>query len=202
MKLYYAPAACSLAAHIALRETDSSFDLEKVDLLKHKTASGEDYYRINPKGYVPALKLDNGELLTEAGTVLQYIADQKPESSLAPKPGAMERYRLMEWINFISTEIHKGFGPLWNPSTPEATKETAKAQLGHRFDYVEKRLAEKQWLMGETFTIADIYLFTVVNWTNVHNIDISKWTKLKDFVARVARRPKVQEAMKAEGLGK
>ncbi len=202
MKLYYSPAACSLAAHIALRETDSSFDLEKVDLLKHKTAGGEDYYRINPKGYVPALKLDNGELLTEAGTVLQYIADQKPESSLAPKPGPMERYRLMEWINFISTEIHKGFGPLWNPSTPEATKETAKAQLGHRFDYVEKRLAEKQWLMGETFTIADIYLFTVVNWTNVHNIDISKWTKLKDFVARVARRPKVQEAMKAEGLGK
>lgn len=202
MKLYYAPAACSLAAHIALRETDSSFDLEKVDLLKHKTASGEDYYRINPKGYVPALKLDNGEPLTEVGTVLQYLADQKPESGLAPKAGTMERYRLMEWINFISSEIHKGFGPLFHDDTPEATQETAKEQLAKRFDYVESRLGKHAWLTADAFTIADIYLFTVTNWSNFHNIDLSKWPKLKDFMARVADRPKVREAMKAEGLGK
>jgi len=202
MKLYFAPGACSMAPHIALRETGATFDLEKVDLAQHKTASGEDYTKINPKGYVPALKLDDGGVLTEVGTVLQYIADRKPDSGLAPAMGTMERYRLMEWLNFISSEIHKAFGPFWKPDTPEATKQSAKAQLARRFDYVESRLGERPWLMGDRFTVADIYLFVVVNWTNFHNIDISKSSKLKDFMSRVAARPKVQEAMKAEGLVK
>jgi glutathione S-transferase len=191
-----------MAPHIALRETGANFDLEKVDLAQHKTASGEDYTKINPKGYVPALKLDDGGVLTEVGTVLQYIADRKPDSGLAPAMGTMERYRLMEWLNFISSEIHKAFGPFWKPDTPEATRQSAKAQLARRFDYVESRLGERPWLMGDRFTVADIYLFVVVNWTNFHNIDISKCPRLKDFMSRVAARPKVQEAMKAEGLVK
>ncbi|MGH8543884.1 MAG: glutathione transferase GstA [Gammaproteobacteria bacterium] len=198
MKLYYSPGACSLAAHIALRESGVTFELEKVGLEQHKTASGGDYYRINPKGYVPALKLDDGGVLSEAGVVLQYIADKKPESGLAPKPGTMERYRLMEWLTFISSEIHKTFTPFFYPEA--GSKDAAKAQLAKRFDYVEKQLAEKPWLMGDTFTVADAYLFVVTNWTNIHEIDLSKWPKLKDFMARVQARQKVQEAMKAEGL--
>lgn len=198
MKLYYSPGACSLAAHIALRESGVTFDLEKVDLVQHKTASGGDYYRINPKGYVPALKLDDGGVLSEAGVVLQYIADKKPESGLAPKPGTMERYRLMEWLTFISSEIHKTFTPFFHPEA--GSKDAAKAQLAKRFDYVEKQLAGKPWLMGDTFTVADAYLFVVTNWTNIHGIDLSKWPKLKDFMARVKARQKVQEAMKVEGL--
>ncbi len=198
MKLYYSPGACSLAAHIALRESGVTFDLEKVDLGQHKTASGGDYYRINLKGYVPALRLDDGGVLSEAGVVLQYIADKKPESGLAPKPGTMERYRLMEWLTFISSEMHKTFTPFFHPEA--GSKDAAKAQLAKRFDYVEKQLAEKPWLMGDTFTVADAYLFVVTNWTNIHEIDLSKWPKLKDFMARAQARQKVQEAMKAEGL--
>jgi len=198
MKLYYSPGACSLAAHIALRESGVTFDLEKVDLGQHKTASGGDYYRINPKGYVPTLKLDDGEVLSEAAVVLQYVADKKPESGLAPKPGTMERYRLMEWLTFISSEIHKTFTPFFHPEA--GSKDAAKVQLAKRFGYVEKQLAKKPWLMGDTFTVADAYLFVVTNWTNIHEIDLSKWPKLKDFMARVKARQKVQEAMKAEGL--
>jgi glutathione S-transferase len=200
VKLYFAPGACSLAPHIALRESGAAFDLEKVDLAQHRTASGEDYTKINPKSYVPALKLDDGGVLTEVGTVLQYLADRKPDSGLAPGMGTMERYRLMEWLNFISSEIHKAFAPLWKDDTPEATKQAAKTQLARRFDYVESHLGERPWLMGDKFTVADIYLFVIVNWTNFKNIDISKWGKLKDFMSRVAARPKVQEAMQAEGL--
>lgn len=200
MKLYYSPGACSLAAHIALRETGANFDLEKVDLGRHKTAGGEDYYSINPKGYVPALRLDDGSVLTEVGVVLQYVADQKPDSNLAPKAGTTERYRLMEWLTFISSEIHKAFTPFFHPEA--GSKEAATAQLAKRFDFVEKRLAEKPWLMGDAFTVADVYLFVVTNWTNLHKIDLSKWPRLKDFMARAAARPKVQEAMKAEGLVK
>ncbi|MGH8772354.1 MAG: glutathione transferase GstA, partial [Burkholderiales bacterium] len=180
MKLYYSPGACSLAVHIALRETNANFDLERVDLAKHETERGEDYTRINPKGYVPALKLEDGDVLTEVGVILQYLADRKPEFGLAPKAGSMQRYRLMEWLTFISSEIHKAFGPFWKPDTPQQTKDAAKAQLERRFDYVETRLAGKNWLMGDTFTVADIYLFVVTNWTNLHKIDISKWTNLKN----------------------
>jgi glutathione S-transferase len=132
--------------------------------------------------------------------VLQYLADRKPESGLVPGAGTMERYRLMEWLNFISSEIHKAFGPLWHGDTPEATKESAKAQIARRFDYVESRLGERPWLMGDKFTIADIYLFVVASWSRMKNIDLSKWPKLKDFISRVAARPSTKEAMKAEGL--
>jgi glutathione S-transferase len=200
MKLYYSPGACSLAAHIVLREGGFKFELDKVDLQTKKTAAGEDYLTVNPKGYVPALRLDSGEILTEAGTIVQYLADQKQALALAPKLGTMERYRLMEWINFISTEIHKGFGPLWKPNTPEVTREAAIETLGQRFTYLSEQLKNKQFLTGDKFTIADAYLFTVINWTNIHKIDLSKWPILQTFMTRVKARPQVQETLKAEGM--
>ncbi|MCU0805116.1 MAG: glutathione binding-like protein, partial [Burkholderiales bacterium] len=159
-----------------------------------------DFTNINPKGYVPALGLDDGSVLTEAGTVLQYIADRKPEAGLAPAAGTMERYRLMEWINFISSEIHKGFGPLWNPTTPDEVRKGAIAQLGKRFGYVANALGAKPYLMGEQFTIADAYLFTVLNWTSLHKVDLAPWPTLQAYMGRVAARPKVQETLRAEGL--
>ena len=157
MKLYYAPAACSLAPHIALEELGVSYDIVRVDLRTHKLANGTDYYTINPKGYVPVLELANGERLTEAAVILQYIADRKP-GVLAPAYGTMERYRLNEWLHFISTEIHKQFGPLWHAETPEATKATQRATIGKRFDLIEKTLAKQPYLTGSAFTIADAYL--------------------------------------------
>jgi glutathione S-transferase len=200
MKLYFVPGACSLAPHIVLREAGLSFDMDKVDPATKKTASGEDFNKVNPKGYVPTLKLDDGSVLTEAQVLLQYVADQKPEAGLAPKFGTMERYRLMEWLNFIATELHKGFGPLWNPQTPEAVRESTKANLAKRFDTLEAHFATKPFLMGDTFTIADGYLFTVVNWANFVKVDMSKWPKIGEFMGRVASRPAVQAALKAEGL--
>jgi glutathione S-transferase len=200
MKLYYAPAACSLAPHIVAREGGLKIDLEKVDLAAKKTATGEDFGKINPKGYVPALRLDNGEVLTEAATLVQYLADQAPQSGLAPANGTMERYRLQEWLTFVSSEIHKGFGPLWKPDTPEATKETARANLAKRFAYLDEQFAKRPYLTGERFTAADAYLFTVVNWTNFHKIDLKPYPNLKAFMDRVAARPAVREAMQVEGL--
>jgi glutathione S-transferase len=200
MKLYYAPAACSLAPHIVAREAGLKLDLEKVDLAAKKTETGADFGRINPKGYVPALRLDNDEVLTEAATLVQYLADQAPQSGLAPANGTIERYRLQEWLTFISSEIHKGFGPLWKPDTPEATKESAKANLAKRFAYLDGHLANRPYLTGERFTAADAYLFTVVNWTNFHKIELAPYTNLKAFMDRVAARPAVQQAMQAEGL--
>lgn len=200
MKLYYAPGACSLAAHIVAREVGLSFDLDKVDLGTKQTAGGEDYTQVNPKGYVPALKLADGQILTEAAVIVQYLADQKPQSGLAPTAGTLERYRLMEWLNFISSEIHKTYGPLWKPDTPEATKQSAKDLLGQRFDYLVDTLGAQPYLMGEGFSVADAYLFTVLNWTNIHHIDLGKWPALKDYRARIGERPRVKEAMKAEGL--
>ena len=200
MKLYYTPGACSMAADIALHEAGIAFTPERVDLATKKTAAGADFAQINPKGYVPALGLDDGSVLTEAGTVLQYIADRKPEAGLAFAAGTMERYRLMEWINFISSELHKGFGPLWNPKTPEEVRKGAIAQLGRRFDYVASALGTKPYLMGDRFTIADAYLFTVLNWTHVHKVDLAPWPTLQAYMGRVAARPKVQETLRAEGL--
>ncbi len=200
MKLYYAPGACSLAAHIVAREAGLSFDLDKVDLGKKQTEGGEDYTKVNPKGYVPALRLDDGQILTEASIIVQYLADQKPQSGLAPKAGTMERYRLMEWLNFVSSEIHKSYGPLWKPDTPEAAKQSAKDLLGQRFDYLADTLGAKPYLMGDAFSVADAYLFTVLNWTHIHNIDLGKWPALKDYMARIGERPMVKEAMKTEGL--
>ncbi len=201
MKLYYSPAACSLAPHIALEESGLSHELVRVDLRTHKLAGGTDYYTINPKGYVPVLELDSGERLTEAAVILQYIADRKP-GVLAPAYGTIERYRLNEWINFIATEIHKQFGPLWHAETPDATKATQRALLGKRFDLIEKTLAKQPYLTGSTFTIADAYLFTVVNWSGTLGVDLTPWPVLREFQARVAARPKVYAAMKAEHLVK
>jgi glutathione S-transferase len=200
MKLYYTPGACSLAPHIVAREAGLSIILEKVDLSKHLTETGENFRAINPKGYVPAIALKDGSLLTEAAAIIQYLADQQPDAGLAPANGTTERYRLIEWLTFISSEIHKGFGPLWNPATPEAVKAAAKDRLASRFAYLDEILAKQPFLMGEAFTIADAYLFTVVNWTNFHAIDISSFENLSAFQARVASRPKVQEALEAEGL--
>lgn len=200
MKLYFVPGACSLAPHIALREAGVQFDIVKVDPQTKKTDSGEDFNKVNPKGYVPAIKLDDGSVLTEASVLVQFAADQKPEAGLAPKQGTMERYRMMEWLNFIATELHKGFGPLWNPNSPEQVKEGAKANLSKRLDLLDAHFATHPFLMGDKFSVADGYLFTVLNWANFVKFDLSKWNKVGDFMGRVASRPKVQEALKAEGL--
>ena len=201
MKLYYAPGACSLAPHIALNEAGLAHDAIKVDLSKHQLADGTDYTTINPKGYVPLLEMNDGARLSEVAVLLQYIADRKP-GTLAPAFGTLERYRLMEWLNFIATEIHKQFGPLWDPTTPDATKARQRAKLATRFDYVAKTLSAHPYLTGDAFTIADAYLFTVVNWSGMLNVDLSPWPALQQFQARVAARPKVHATLVAEGLVK
>lgn len=200
MKLYFSPGACSMAPHIVAREAGYQFDLEKVDIPNKKTAGGEDFWKINPKGYVPALRLDDGELLTEVGVIIQYLADQKPESGLAPKAGTMERYHLMEAVNFAATEIHKQIGALFNPKMTPEMKAVQLGVIERRFNALEKALEGKQYVMGEKFSVADAYLFTVLNWTGMHKIDLGKWPNIKGFMARVAARPKVQETLKAEGL--
>ena len=201
MKLYYSPGACSLAPHIALHEAGVPFTPVKVDLRTHQLADGTDYYTINPKGYVPLLELDNGERLSEVAVILQYIADRKP-GTLAPAFGTFERYRLMEWLNFIATEVHKQYGPLFYPDTPEATKEKQRATLAKRFDLIAPTLAKQPYLTGESFTIADAYLFTVVRWAGVVKFDLSRWPALQQFQKRVAERPNVHAALKTEGLVK
>ena len=201
MKLYFSPGACSLAPHIVLSESGIAFDTVKVDLRTHQLADGTDYYTINPKGYVPLLELDNGERLSEVAVILQYIADRKP-GTLAPAYGTFERYRVMEWLNFIATEVHKQYGPLWYPDTPEATKEKQRATLAKRFDFIVMALAKQPYLTGESFTIADAYLFTVVNWSGMLKFDLSRWPALQQFQKRVAERPQVHAALKAEGLVK
>jgi len=200
MKLYYFPGACSLAAHIVLREAGFQFELDKVDLATHRTENGDDFYAVNPKGYVPALLLDDGQVLTEDQVILQYLADQRPASGLAPPPGSMERYRLMEWLAFLATEVHKSFGPLWNPDSPEAARQGAIALLSRRLGYLAGHLNDREWLFGGDFTIADAYLFTLLGWCNYHKIDLSQWSVLAGHSARVSARPAVQQAMKAEGL--
>lgn len=199
MKLYYAPAACSLAPHIALSEAGLPHQLVRVDLGAHRLPDGSDYLSVNPKGYVPVLELDDGSRLTEAAVVLQYIADRKP-GTLAPAFGSMERYRVMEWLNFIATELHKGFGPLWHADTPEAYRQTVVANLGKRFDYVAPILARQAYLTGESFTIADAYLFTILSWSKHLKVDLGRWPSLTRFLDRVAARPKVQDALRAEHL--
>lgn len=200
MKLYFAPGACSLSPHIVLRESGTQFDLEQVNNQEKKTKSGIDYWTVNPKGQVPVLELDNGERLTEGPVIVQYIADKKPDAGLVPPAGRPERYRVQEWLNFITSELHKSFGPIFRPTTPDAYKAISKENLGKRFDWLNKELAGRQYLMGDQFTVADAYLFTVLRWTSRIEIDLGKWPNLKAYVDRVAARPKVQEAMKAEGL--
>jgi glutathione S-transferase len=202
MKLYYAPGACSLSPHIVATEAGIPVELVKVDLGKHQTASGEDFMAINPKGYVPALRLDDGTVLTEGPAIVQYLADKNPASGLAPANGSIERYRLQEALNFIGTELHKNFGPLFNPATPDAAKEAQKATIAKKLAYLNDQLANKQYLMGDKFTVADAYAFTIVNWTNFVKIDLKPYPNLAAYMGRVGGRPKVQETLKAEGLMK
>ncbi|BDB28745.1 glutathione transferase GstA (plasmid) [Cupriavidus sp. P-10] len=201
MKLYYAPGACSLSPHIALLEAGLPFSIERVDLQRapHTMESGDDYRKINPKDYVPALSLDNGDRLTEAAVILQYIADCAPGRDLAPAFGTFERYRLQEWLNFISAELHKGFAPFWKPATSQEHKDAAWTRLSQRFDWLEQQLTDKDYLMGQ-FSVADSYLFTILRWTDHFKLSLARWPALKRYVSRVAGRPSVQQALKDEGL--
>jgi len=200
MKLFYSPGACSLSPHIVTREAGLKVDIEKVDTKAGKTASGADFRALNPKGYVPALQLDDGSVLTEGAVIVQYLADNKGDGQLAPKPGTPERYRLQEWLTYIATELHKSFGLLWNKNLAETTHTFAREGLEKKFDFLARNLEGKQFLYGDRFTVADAYLFTVLNWTNYLNIDLSRWKPVKSYVERIAARPAVKDAMRAEGL--
>ena len=200
MKLYYAPGACSLSPHIVALELGLPLDLVKVDISQGKLADGSDFSVINSKGYVPVLEFDDGQRLTEGPAIVQYLADRKPEAGLAPPAGSLERYRLQEWLNFITSEIHKQFSPLFNPALPDDWKQAARDALARRFDWLSTQLTGKSYLMGERFTVADAYLFTVLNWSSPTGIDRARWPVLQDDVARVAARPKGREALQAEGL--
>ncbi len=200
MQLYYSPGACSLASHIALKETGLPFEAVKVDIRAKKLANGEDYLQVTPKGYVPALRLDDGQVLTEGGAILPYIGDRAPASGLAPAAGTLERYRVHEWLGYVSSELHKNFSPLFAPGVTEEAKATAKTNLGRRFTFVQQALENREFLVGERFTVADAYLFTVLGWTRVVGIDLGEWPVLKAWHAKIAQRPAVQAAMRAEGL--
>ena len=198
MKLYYSPGACSLAPHLAMREAGIPVELQKVDL-KAKQYEGGDYKQVNPKGYVPAVETPDG-VLTEAPVILQYIADQKPESGLAPKAGDPARYKMQEMLNFITSEMHKGMGNFFNPALNDGWRQAVTDRLGMRLDWVAKQLEGKQYIMGDTFTVADAYLFTILNWAGPSKFDLSKWPTIVEYHKRVGARPKVQETLKAEGL--
>jgi glutathione S-transferase len=202
MKLYYAPGACSQAPHIVLREGQIPFELSKTDIRAKRTEDGGDYRKVNPKGAVPALQLDDGTVLTENAAILQYAGDLAPGSGLLPPIGDFDRYRVIEWLNYVATEMHKGFGPLWNPSSSEEVKEATRTVLGAKFDYLQQRIGDGPYLLGERFTLPDAYLFVVLSWTGIHGIDLSRWPGLAAYVKRVAERPAVQEALRAEGLAK
>lgn len=200
MKLYYFPGACSLAPHIVLREAGLPFELEKVDLGSRQTDTGADYRTVNPKGYVPALQLHNGDVLTEAPVVLQYIADQAPDRQLLPAAGTMARYRAIEWLNFIATEVHKTLGMLFKPGLPDETKQMLHALAGTRLDLIEKQLQGRDYLTGNQFSVADAYLTTVLGWSHLLQFDLARWPTVQSYLQRVAARPAVQAAMVAEGL--
>jgi glutathione S-transferase len=202
MKLYYSPSACSLSPHIVAREAGLALEIEKVDGAKKQTASGVDFWTINPKGYVPALQLDDGQVLTEGPAIVQYLADLKPEAGLAPRAGTPERYRLQEWLGYIGTELHKQFSPLFNPKTPEESKTMSREYLAKRIAFVEKSLEGKTYLLDEHFTAADAYLFTVLRWTKYTGVDISGFPHIGQFMERVGARPAVQAALEAEKAGK
>ncbi len=199
MKLYYSPGACSLSPHIVLCEAGLGHELVKVDLKTKKTEHGDDFNAINPKGYVPTLVTDDGEVLTEGPAIVQYLADLAPASGLAPAAGSMARVRLQEWLNFISTEIHKGFSPLFR-NAPAEWQEVVRSNLTNRFNHLAATLEKQPWLMGEQFSVADAYLFTVLNWSQWVKFDLSPWPALGAYLARVAARPGVQKALKKEGL--
>lgn len=200
MKLFYSPGACSLSPHIVAREAGIDLHLQKVDLKSKTIASEGDFFAINSKGYVPALEVDDGEILTEGPTIVQYLADRKPETGLAPPAGTMARYRLQEWLGFINSELHKTYSPLFKPSTPAETRAERLAYLGKRYAVVEKQLAGRPYLLGDKFTVADAYLFTVTHWAGTVKLDLSPFPSLRGFQERTAARPAVKAAMKAEGL--
>jgi glutathione S-transferase len=200
MKLYFSPAACSLSPHIALKEAGLAFEAVRVNTKTHQLADGTDYYTVNALGYVPLLELDDGTRLAEGPAIVQYIADQVPEKKLAPANGSLERYKLQSYLNFITSELHKALGGLFNPAMPEEAKQITKDKLASRLAWIDGELKDKQYLLGEQFTVADGYLFNVTNWAGLVKIDLAPYAHLNAFRARVAARPAVIEAMKAEGL--
>ena len=200
MKLYYSNGACSLSPHIVLRESGLPFELVRASTKTHALDDGTDYYTINPKGSVPLLELDNGERLTEGPAIVQYIADQAPGANLAPANGTLARYRVQEWLNFITSELHKGYSPLFRPNTPDAYKPIAMDTLKKKYAFVDSKLEGKHYLMGEQFSVPDAYLFTVTNWAGRVGLDLSEFKNVGAFMARMMARPSVQAAMKAEGL--
>lgn len=200
MKLFCKPGACSLSPHIVLRESGLDFTLVTVDTKTKKTEQGEDYLRINPKGQVPALQLNDGSVLTEGVAIVQYLADLKPDRQLLAPPGSLTRYHTLEWLNYIATELHKGFSPLFRPTTPDEFKVLSRELLEQKFQYVNAELKEKQWLMGLRFTVADAYLFTVTRWAHALKLNLSGLDALNGWFERVAARPDVIAALKAEGL--
>ena len=200
MKLYFSPGACSLSPHIVAQELGLAVALEKVELGTKKLAGGADFWAINPKGYVPALALDNGELLTEGPAIVQYLADSKPEVGLIPPNGTMERYRMQEMLGYINSELHKAYSPLFRPNTPAETRQERIEHLQKRYAPLDQRLAAQPYLFGDKFSVADAYLFTVTNWAKVAKVDLSAFPHIAAFQGRVAARPAVQAALQAEGL--
>ena len=201
MKLYYAPGACSQAAHILLHETGIEHSSEAVDLRAKRTASGGDYWAINPKGAVPALELDDGQVLTENGAVLQYIGDKAGSEVLLPRSG-IERYRVIEWLAYLGSDVHKSFGPLFNPASSDEAKQAARDVIGKKFDFLERSLAGRDYLTGASMSAADPYLFAMLGWTGMHGIDLSRWPNLGAFRRRMEQRPTVRTVLQAEGLAK
>lgn len=199
MKLYTTPGTCSLGPHIALREAGADFDLEKVNLREKKLSDGGDFFDVNYKGQVPTLELDNGEKLTECAAIVQYVADQNPDAGLAPPAGTMERYRLQEWLSFIGSELHKGLPPMFLPNIPDDYKPVAMAKLTQKFGNLDGRLGDNDYLMGDSFSMADAYCFAIMRWTQRADIDLSPWPNLKAYMERIAARPQVKAAMEAEG---
>jgi glutathione S-transferase len=202
MKLYYSPGACSLSPHIAFREAGLPVTLVRVNTKTHQLDDGTDYYTINPRGYVPVLELDSGERLSEGPAIVQYLADRNLASGLAPAAGTTERYRLQEWLNFISTELHKQFSPMFAANTPPEYQQILKERIAKRFDWLSNELKGKDYLLGKQFTVADAYLYTILRWTAFVGIDLAKWPVLAGYSARVTARPKVHEALITEGLVK
>ena len=202
MKLYFSPGACSLSPHIVLIEAGLAFEPVLASTKSHQLADGSDYYAINPLGYVPLLELDDGTLLREGPVIVQYIADQVPLKNLAPANGTLPRYRLQEWLNFIGTEVHKGFSPMFNPATPDETKTQARAKLAKRYEWIEQQLTGKQFLMGDHFSVADAYLFTVTNWAKPTGVDLAAYPQVQAWHDRIGERPAVKEAMAAEAAAK
>ena len=200
MKLYYAPGACSVSPHIVLRESGLKFDIEKVNLAEGKTETGADFKAINPKSQVPTFQLDDGSILTEGAVIVQYIADHAPNSGLIPPAGSMDRYRVQEWLNFTASELHKNIAPLFRPTTPEAYKEIGNQVMDRKLNDLERHLKGKTWLMGDTFTVADAYCYTILRWAPRAKIDLAKYPNVKAYHDRVAARPKVKEVLATEGL--